>query len=136
MPIMIRSMFQQFTTKRNDMKLRLIKNKKEYEAYLDWVDELFDKKTKRNSPEGEQLQIALLLIKQYEDRNYPIPTPDPIEAIKLKMQEKGLKNKDLIGIIGSKGYISSLLSGKKPLTLEIAKIFYQKLGIPAEILLS
>jgi HTH-type transcriptional regulator/antitoxin HigA len=118
------------------MKLRLIKNKKEYEAYLDWVDELFDKKTKRNSPEGEQLQIALLLIKQYEDRNYPIPTPDPIEAIKLKMQEKGLKNKDLIGIIGSKGYISSLLSGKKPLTLEIAKIFYQKLGIPAEILLS
>ncbi len=52
------------------------------------------------------------------------------------MKEKGLKNKDLIGLVGSKGYVSSLLSGKKPLTLEIAKIFHQKLGVPAEILLS
>jgi HTH-type transcriptional regulator / antitoxin HigA len=118
------------------MKLKPIKTKKEYEAYLDWVDKLFDKKIKPNSPEGEELQVALLLIKQYEDERYPIPTPDPIEAIKLKMAEKGLKNKDLVGLIGSKGYISSLLSGKKALTLEIAKVFHQKLGVPAEILLS
>ena len=118
------------------MKLKPIKTKKEYEAYLDWVDDLFDKKVKPNSLDGEKLQIALLLIKQYEDEHYPIPTPNPIEAIKLKMAEKGLKNKDLVGVIGSKGYISSLLSGKKALTLEIAKIFHQKLGVPAEILLS
>jgi HTH-type transcriptional regulator / antitoxin HigA len=118
------------------MKLKPIKTKKEYEAYLDWVDKLFDKKIKPNSPEGEELQVAFLLIKQYEDERYPIPTPDPIEAIKLKMAEKGLKNKDLVGLIGSKGYISSLLSGKKALTLEIAKVFHQKLGVPAEILLS
>ncbi len=118
------------------MKLKPIKTNKEYEDCLVWVDELFDKKVKPNSPEGEELQIALLLIKQYEDEHYPIPTPDPIEAIKIKMEEKGLKNKDLVGIIGSKGYISSLLSGKKPLTLEIAKIFHQKFGVPAEILLS
>lgn len=118
------------------MKLKPIKTKKEYEAFLDWVDELFDKKVKPNSPEGEELQVVLLLIKQYEDEHYPIPTPDPIEAIKLKMAEKGLKNKDLVGLIGTKGYISSLLSGKKALTLEIAKVFHQKLGVPAEILLS
>lgn len=118
------------------MKLKPIKTKKEYEAYLDWVDELFDKKVKKYSPEGEKLQVALLLIKQFEDANYPIPTPDPIEAIKLKMAEKGLKNKDLVGLIGSKGYISSLLTGKKSLTLDIAKIFHQKLGVSAEILLS
>ena len=118
------------------MKLKPIKTKKEYEAYLNWVDELFDKKVKPNSTEGEQLQVALLLIKQFEDEHYPVPTPDPIEAIKLKMVEKGLKNKDLVGLVGSKGYISSLLSGKKALTLEIAKIFHQKLGVPAEILLS
>lgn len=118
------------------MKLKPIKTKKEYEAFLDWVDELFDKKTKSNTPEGEQLHIALLLIKQYEDEYYPVPVPDPIEAIKLKMEEKGLKNKDLVGLIGSKGYISSLLTGKKPLTLEIARIFHQKLGVPAEVLLS
>jgi HTH-type transcriptional regulator/antitoxin HigA len=118
------------------MKLKPIKSKKEYEAFLDWVDELFDKKTKPTSPEGEELQVALLLIKQYEDEHYPIPTPDPIEAIKLKMAEKGLKNKDLVGLIGSKGYISSLLNGKKALTLDIARIFHQQLGVPAEILLS
>lgn len=118
------------------MDLKPIKSVKEYEAFLDWVDELFDKKIKPDSPEGDQLQIALLLIKQYEDENYPIPTPDPIEAIKIKMEERGIKSKDLVGLIGSKGYISSLLSRKKPLTLEIAKIFHQKLGVPAEILLS
>jgi HTH-type transcriptional regulator/antitoxin HigA len=118
------------------MKLKPIKTKKEYEAFLDWVDELFDKKVKPNSTAGEELQIALLLIKQYEDAHYPIPPPDAIASIKLKMAEKGLKNKDLVELVGSKGYISSLLSGKKALTLEIAKIFHHKLGVPAEILLS
>ena len=118
------------------MKLKLLKTKKDYETLLDWVDQMFAKKLKPDSPDGEQLQIALLLIKQYEDEHYSIPSPDPIEAIKIKMEEKGLKSKDLIGIIGSKGYISSLLNGKKPLTLEIARIFHQKLGVSADILLS
>ena len=95
------------------MKLKPLKTKKEYETLLDWIDEMFDKKINVNSPEGEQLQIALLLIKQYEDKYYPVPMPDPIEAIKLKMEEKGIKSKDLVGVIGSKGYISSLLNRKK-----------------------
>ncbi|MFM9839604.1 MAG: type II toxin-antitoxin system HigA family antitoxin [Cyclobacteriaceae bacterium] len=118
------------------MKLKQIKTNSEYETYLEWVDKQFEKKVKRNSPEGETLQVVLLLIKEYEDKNYPIPMPSPIEAIKIKMEENGLRNKDLIGMIGSKGYISSLLSGKKPLTLELAKIFHRELGIPAEVLLS
>jgi HTH-type transcriptional regulator/antitoxin HigA len=80
--------------------------------------------------------VALLLIKEYEDKNYPIPVPDPIEAIKLKMTEKGLKNKDFIGKVGTKGYVSSILNKKKPLTLELAKWFHRELGISAEILLS
>jgi HTH-type transcriptional regulator / antitoxin HigA len=118
------------------MKLKQIKTNKEYETYLEWVDRQFEKKVKRNSPEGETLHVILLLIKEYEDKNYAIPMPDPIEAIKIKMKEKGFKNKDLVGMIGSKGYISSLLSGKKPLTLELARIFHRELGIPAEVLLS
>lgn len=118
------------------MKLKVIKTKKEYQAYLDWVDEMFDKKVKPNSPDGETLQVALLLIKQYEDEHYPVPVPDPIEAIKLKMLEKGMKNKDLVGKVGTKGYISALLNKKKPLTLELAKLFHNELGIPADILLS
>ncbi len=118
------------------MQLKTITTKKEYQSYLDWVDELFDKKVKPTSPEGEKLKIALLLIKQYEDAHYSIPYPDPIEAIKLKMEERGLKNKDLVGQIGSKGYVSALLNKRKPLTLELAKWFHKQLGIPAEVLLA
>ena len=118
------------------MKLKIIKTKKEYEDCLSWVDKMFDKKTKINTPEGEKLQIALLLIKQYEDINYPIPTPDPIEVIKMKMIEKGLKNKDLVGKVGSKGYVSSILNKRKPMTLELAKLFHNELGIPSDILLA
>ena len=118
------------------MKLKPIKTKKEYEAFLNWVDELFDKKVKASTFQGEELQVVLLLIKQYEDEHFPIPKPDPLQAIKIKMEEIGIKNKDLVGLVGSKGYVSSLLSGKKPLTLEIAKIFHQRFGVPADILLS
>jgi HTH-type transcriptional regulator/antitoxin HigA len=118
------------------MELKIIKTKKEYEQYLDWVDVQFNNKVKSNTQQGEKLQVALLLVKQYEDANYPIPLPDPIDAIKVKMDELGLKNKDLVGKVGSKGYVSSLLNKKKPLTLELAKLFHQELNIPAEVLLS
>ncbi len=118
------------------MELKIIKTDKEYEALLDWVDEQFDLKVDKETEIGEKLQIALLLIKQFEEMNYPIPSPDPIEIVKLKMQEKGLMNKDLVDWIGSKGYVSALLSRRKPLTLRIAKVLHQKLGIPAEVLLA
>ncbi|MEO7768772.1 MAG: transcriptional regulator [Ferruginibacter sp.] len=97
------------------MELKIIKTKKQYQEYLDWVDKMFDEKVKPGSIEGGKLQVALLLIKQYEDVNYPIPFPDPIEAIKLKMRERGLKNKDLVGMVGTKGYVSALLNKRKPL---------------------
>jgi HTH-type transcriptional regulator/antitoxin HigA len=129
-------MSQLYNIKSKRMELKIIKTKKQYEQYLNCVDVQFDNKVKSNTPQGEKLQVALLLIKQYEDANYPIPLPDPIDAIKVKMNELGLKNKDLIGKIGSKGYVSSLLNKKKPLTLELAKMFHQELNIPAEVLLS
>jgi len=118
------------------MELKIIKTKKQYEQNLNWVNAQFNNKVKLNTPQGEKLQVALLLIKQYEDANYPIPLPDPIDAIKFKMDELGLKNKDLVGKVGSKGYVSSLLNKRKPLTLELAKLFHQELNIPAEVLLS
>ena len=118
------------------MELRIIKTKKQYKQCLDWVDVQFENKVNSNTPQGEKLQVALLLIKQYEDANYTIPILDPIDAIKVKMIELGLKNKDLVGKVGSKGYVSSLLNKKKPLTLELAKLFYKELNIPAEVLLS
>jgi HTH-type transcriptional regulator/antitoxin HigA len=118
------------------MELKIIKSKKQYEEYLDWIDLQFDNNVKPNTPQGEKLQVALLLVKQYEDAHFPIPKPNPIDAIKMKMDELGLKNKDLVGLVGSKGYISSLLNKKKPLTLELAKLFHKELNIPAEVLLA
>ncbi len=117
------------------MKLKIIANNREYEQYLEWVDQLFDKRVSPDSPEGEQLQVALLLIKDYEDKHFPIPRPDPIDAIRSKMNDLGLKNKDLVGKVGSKGYVSAILNKRKPLTLELARLFHLELGIPAEILL-
>lgn len=119
------------------MKLSIIKSEKQYDEYLDWVDIQFNKNIDPNSSEGEKLQIALLLIKQYEDIHYQIPFPDPIEVIKLKMSESGIRNKDLVSKkYGSKGHISSLLSKRKPLTLDLAKRFHKEFGIPADVLLA
>jgi HTH-type transcriptional regulator/antitoxin HigA len=118
------------------MELKPIKTDSDYEAMLEWVDEQLDIKPALDSAKGNTLQIALLLIKAYEDEHYQIPAPDPIEAIKIKMDEKGLKSKDLVDWVGSKSYVSALLNRKKPLTLKLAKIFHEKLGIPAQVLLS
>lgn len=118
------------------MKLKPIKTEKEYKSCLEWADRMFDEKVKLSSHRGQDLQIVLLMIKDYEDKHYPIPSPDPIEAIKLKMEEKGFKSKDLVSAIGSKSYVSQILNRKKPLTLEIAKTLHKLLGIPAEILLT
>jgi HTH-type transcriptional regulator/antitoxin HigA len=92
---------------------------------MKWVDEMFDKKVSPNSANGKKVEVALLLIKQYEDEHFSIPYPEPIETIKLKMHEMGLKNKDLVGKFGSKGYVSSLLIGRKPLTLKLAKLLHK-----------
>ena len=118
------------------MKLKIIGSQKEYQQYLEWADEMFDKNVTPESPEGEKLQIVLLLIKQYEDHYYPVPKPDPIDAIKGKLVDLGLKNKYLVGKVGSKGYVSAILNKRKPLTLQLARLFHRELGIPADILLS
>jgi HTH-type transcriptional regulator/antitoxin HigA len=75
----------------------------------------------------------LLLIKDYEDKHFHIPTPDPIEAIRLKMEERGLKAKDLEPIMGSKGHVSSILSGRRELTLKMAQRLRDFFQLPPDI---
>ena len=92
---------------------------------------------KPNTPEGNKVEVALLLIKQYEDANYPIPMPDPIDAIRVRMDEIGLKNKDLVGKFGSKGYASALLNLlKSPQQFSIARGLFLLIGLPKVNLLS
>ncbi len=118
------------------MNLKIIGSKNEYQEYLDWVDEMLDKKVSPGTPEGDKLQVVLLLIKHYEDQHYPVPKPDPIDAIKSKMIDLGLNNNYFVGKVGSKGYVSAILNKRKPLTLEIARLFHRELGIPADVLLA
>jgi len=118
------------------IELKPIKTKKQYQEYLGWVDKMFDKKIKKGTTEGNLLEVILILIKSYEDRHYIIPLPDPIEVLKLKMKEKGIKNKDLVGLLGSKSHVSNILSKRKILTLENAKILHKELGVSADVLLS
>jgi HTH-type transcriptional regulator/antitoxin HigA len=118
------------------MTIKPIKTEEEYNEYLEWVDCMFDKKVKLDTPEGDKLQVALALIKSYEDEHYPIPAPNAIDALKTKMIDLGLKNKDLVGKLGSKSHVSNILNKRKPLTLENAKILCRELGIPAEVLMA
>jgi HTH-type transcriptional regulator/antitoxin HigA len=113
---------------------KVLKTEPEYKAALKRTIEIFN--ADENTLEGEELDLLLVLVKDYEDRHYHIPDPDPIELIKLRLEEKGLKQKDLEPIIGSKGYVSLVLSGKKELTLKMVKGLHQFLGIPAEIFLA
>jgi HTH-type transcriptional regulator/antitoxin HigA len=119
-----------------DLELKPIKSEQEYDLYLDWVDVQFDNDVEPGSQIGNKLEIALLLIKDYEDKFHPIPYPDAIEVIKQKMEDNGLRNKDLVELVGSKSYVSAILNKRKPLTLKLAKLFHQKLGIPSDVLLA
>ena len=118
------------------MRLRPVKSEQQYDELLSWLDGQFDRQLAPDSPEGEEVQVALLLIKAYEDEHYPISAPDPIAAIQLKMAEQGLKPKDLVGYIGSKSYVSAILNRRKPLTLAMARFFHHQLHIPASVLLA
>ena len=113
---------------------KILKTETDYNDAVNRTIDLFDAEPGTTS--FDELELLLLLVKDYEDKHYPIPTPDPIEAIKLKMEEKGLKNKDLMDILGSEGHVSAILSGKRNLTLSMAKSLNMFLGIPADVLLS
>ena len=113
---------------------KIIKNDADYEKALERLDIIFD--AKPNSSEGDELELLVLLVKEYEDRVYPVLPPDPIEAIKLSMEEKGLKSKDLVPWFGSKSYVSQILNKQKPLTANLMRVLHKNLGIPTDILLA
>jgi HTH-type transcriptional regulator/antitoxin HigA len=117
-----------------EKKWKILKSEEEYDSALERTVEIFH--AKKGSPEFDELEVLLLLVKDYEERHFHFPVADPIEIIKLKLEEKGLKQKDLEHIIGSKGYVSQVLSGKKELTLKMVKGLHNYLGIPAEIFLA
>jgi HTH-type transcriptional regulator/antitoxin HigA len=113
---------------------KVLKTEIEYKSALEYTIEIFH--AEPGTPAFDELELLLVLIKDYEDKHILIPELDPIEVVKLKMEEKGIKVKDLESIIGTKGHVSLVLSGKRELTLKMAKALHIFLGIPSDVFLS
>ena len=114
------------------MNIAPIKNKVDYQKALDRLEIIFD--AKKGSKLGDELEILSILIDQYENENFPIDLPDPIEAIKFRMEQMGLKQKDLAEIIGFKSRVSEIMNKKRKLTLEMIRKLNTQLHIPTEVL--
>jgi HTH-type transcriptional regulator / antitoxin HigA len=112
---------------------RLIKNEKDYNLALSRVEELMD--AEQGTHKMNELELLTAHVEMYEQKQYPIDCPDPIEAIKFRMEQMGLVQKDMVPYFGSKSKVSEVLNGKRPLTLSMMRELNKGLGIPAEILL-
>jgi HTH-type transcriptional regulator / antitoxin HigA len=88
-----------------------------------------------NTPEGDEMELLLVLVKDYDSRHYTMPELNALDVIKIKMQEMGLKNKDLEHLIGTKGHVSAILSGKREITLKTAQKLKNYFSIPADVFL-
>ncbi len=115
------------------MNIKPIKSETDYEAALERVAELMD--AKANTPEGDELDVLTTLIEAYESKHFPINTPDPIEAILFRMDQNGLKDKDLIPFIGQSGRVSEVLNYSRKLTLPMIRRLHSGLNIPTESLI-
>jgi HTH-type transcriptional regulator / antitoxin HigA len=116
------------------MQLKIIKNEKEYDEALNRIDELMELNPDLGTKESDELEILVLLVEKYEEINWNIATPDPIEAIKYRMEEMNLKQKDLVPYIGNKSKVSELLNRKISLSLSMVRNLSEALHIPLEIL--
>lgn len=116
-----------------DMNIKPIKTDTDYRVALKEVESLM--MAEPNTPEGEKLDILVMLIEAYERKHYPFDLPDPIEAIKFEMDQKGLTIKDLEPMIGKSNRVYEVLNRKRSLTLRMIQKLHQELGIPAESLI-
>ena len=113
--------------------LRPIRTKANYEAALKEIERLWGARS--GTPPGDRLDILATLIEAYEDEHYPMDPPDPIEAIKFRMEQQGLTRKDLEGILGTRTRVAEVLNGRRGLSINMIRRLHDKLGIPAEVLI-
>lgn len=110
------------------MNIKPIKTEDDYQQSLKRLEHIFD--AKLGTKEGDELDILSILIERYEDAHHPIEAPDPVEAIKFRMEQMGYKQKDLTKIIGNKGHVSEILNKKRKLSLDMIRKLHEKLNIP------
>ena len=116
------------------MNIKPIRTESDYRLTLDRLELIFDAEI--GTPDSDEADILGLMVDEYEKKHYPIYAPDPIEAIKIRMEEMQLKQLDLVGAIGSKSRVSEILSRKRKLTVEMIRNLTQKLNLSPELLIS
>lgn len=117
------------------MNIKPIRNEQDYQLALKAVSPLFDNQPEIGSAEFDYMEVMVLLIESYEKEHFPITAPDPIEAIKFRMEQQGLSMKDLEPAIGSSGRVSEVLNHKRNLTLPMIRRLHQLFAIPLESLI-
>lgn len=115
------------------MTLRLIKTKKDYQNALARIEIIFD--AKPGSAEGDELEVLGMLIDKYEEDHYPVDFPDPIAAIKFRMEQLGYNQADLANVVGLKSRASEILNKKRKLTLDMIRSLHDTLHIPTDVLI-
>lgn len=115
------------------MEIKPIKTEKDYKQALERLEIIFD--AKLGSVEGDELEVLGILINQYENEHFPIGLPDPIEAIKFRMEQLGYNQNDLADIVGLKSRASEILNRKRKLTLEMIRQLHKRLNIPTDVLI-
>jgi len=115
------------------MEIKPIKTEKDYAQALERLEDIFDAKV--GSPEGDELEVLGILIDQYENEHFPIGLPDPIEAIKFRMEQLGYNQNDLAKIVGLKSRASEILNRKRKLSLEMIRQLHERLHIPTDVLI-
>jgi HTH-type transcriptional regulator / antitoxin HigA len=121
------------------MKTKILKTEQEYSEACERIYTLInsiDKAIEPDSPEGEEIELLSLLVEKYEQEHYPIEAPNPIEAIKFRMEQMNLKQSDVAPLFGGKTRVSEVLHGKRPLTLKMITLLNRYLGIPLESLVT
>lgn len=116
-----------------NMMIKPIRSEKEYQKALIRLEEIFDAKT--GTKEGDELEVLSILIDNYENEHFPIDSPDPIDAIKFRMDQLGIKQKDLANIIGFKSRVSEIINKKRKLSLNMIRKLHAQLNIPTEVLI-
>ena len=115
------------------MEIKPIKTEKDYNQALERLETIFD--AQLGSAEGDELEVLGILIDQYENEHFPIGLPDPIEAIKFRMEQMGYNQNDLANIVGLKSRASEILNRKRKLSLEMIRQLHERLNIPTDVLI-
>ena len=115
------------------MTIKPIKTEKDYDQALTRLELIFD--AKKGTPQGDELEVLGMLIDSYENEMFPIGFPDPIEAIKFRMEQMGYNQSDLATVVGLKSRASEILNRKRKLSLEMIRQIHEKLNIPTEVLI-